>query len=920
MSDYPNAALRRACGVVARWVALPFALALVLLWPLLLPGYRFGGGASYEIIMVNGLRSAFNEHLLRGTFPLWNEWVGNGKIFLFWGSSLLNFLTPWELLFSPKVDVGVYKIELVVIYALAAALLLWAGRFIGARGWVAALGFFPCFLMGSMPNLGNWVAWSQVYLWGSASIGAMLLYFATDDRRLLPLYLGFAFLMVFGVRPDAFPMYLMFVATLVAVRLAERLIEKSLQLRCALRDFATNALTFVALPFGFYAWQLPLLLSLVETGGDRLRPSSATPLQALQHFIAALQVSEGTYFVLAWMLGIAAIFMARRARERATADSRVGALAAGGAALLLVGAAVVGFAWLNGPALMPGQSRGPGQKMFLLAVTVIALKAALGSYVTGGSAGERRARFLNLLHRQVTWRHTWQWPMMLSGVYCVLVEDMPQTAEYLRIALPLRLLFLLGLFYGVARGIDDDHPPVRRLAKGIVLCLGAGWVLRDYVSLPLGDVLNVIWVTRAETFWYLPSLSLLFVLGIDGVATDLGRWFASVKTLRPGASRRLARFGRLIVILGALVLAFPLVRPVIMTFYVGQGESHLNAVWRHMTPGEVARTEERRAEVVRLYRSVTARLGPDAAILTQSLDLRTPDPLEDIGYPGGSAVEGVRDAWSHDFINEHYRRLAERAFRDPIDPNDYGHDYEPVPRLYMYNHAGRKVYGRFVDSYRGGARKAVPGVWAHWVRHLLLESGKAIDPFFVQVMRVGGIMTAHGPLEPMQDLERFEPRDEEIWGKPVAYAFHPPRPLRRIAFLAAEGATQEALYRALLSEERNDLIALYGRLRITDQEMSEAGVRIETADFDTGRVNLTLTAERPGALVIFDAWDPGWRATRNATPVEVARAFIAMRAVPVEPGKNVIALRFWPVGLSAGLAVSLAAFAFALWWGRRAYR
>ncbi len=34
-------------------------------------------------------------------------------------------------------------------------------------------------------------------------------------------------------------------------------------------------------------------------------------------------------------------------------------------------------------------------------------------------------------------------------------------------------------------------------------------------------------------------------------------------------------------------------------------------------------------------------------------------------------------------------------------------------------------------------------------------------------------------------------------------------------------------------------------------------MRIVTADFDTGRVNLTLTAERPGALVIFDTWDPG---------------------------------------------------------------
>ena len=921
--NQPNPRLQRARSIATRWVALPLALALALLWPLVLPGYQFGGGASYEMVMVNGLRSAFNEQLLRGHFPLWNEWVGNGKVFLFWGSSFINYLTPFELLFSPKVDVGIYKVELVVIYALAAALLLWAGRFIGVRPWVAALSFFPCFIVGSMPNLSNWVAWSQVYLWGSASIGAMLLYFATGRRRLLPLYLGFTFLMVIGVRPDAFPLYLIFVAALVGVMLTERLIENPRRLRSALHAFAINALTFVTLPVAFYAWQLPMLLGLMEAGKDRLTPSSATPLQALEHFITALQVSEGSYFVLTWMLGAAAIhtatWAARRVQARSTAVVLRSVIAAGGVASLMA-AVYVSFARLNGPALMVGQSSGYGQMVLGMAIAVIALKAALVSSMTAGNAGEKRVRFLTLVHRHVSWRHTWQWPVLLSGVYSVLFEDMPQTGAYLPIALPLKLVFLLALFYGTARGIDDDNTLIRRLVRSIVLCLGIGWILRDFISLPLCDMFNIIWTTRAEFFWYLPCLSLLFMLGLDGLATDLIRGFASVKDRTPDMGRRVARFERFIVILAISAFAVPFVQSVLMAFYVPEGTYHSNAVWRHMPPEELQRSKERRAEVVRLYRSVVERLGPDAKILTQALDLSVPNPLEDIGYPGGSAGEGVHDAWSHDFVGEHYRRLAERAFVDPIDPNNYGLDYEPVPRLYLYNPAGRKVYQRFAHTYRGGAKKATQGVQANWVRTLLLESGKEPDPFFLQIMRVGGIMPAHGALHPIPGLERFEPRDEEIWGQPVAYTFTPARALRRIAFLPADGATPEALNKALLSENRAELVALYDRLRITDGEMAEAGVRIAMTTFGPDRIDLTLSAVRSGALVVFDAWDPGWQATRNGIPTEVARAFIAMRAIQIGPGTNVIALRFWPVGLSAGLAISFAAFAFALWWGRRSYR
>src|SRR6266550_8697399 len=74
-------ALQERITTYWRWLG-PAALALALYWPIFLPGYRLQGGFANEILMVNGLRTAFNRALLTGDFPLWNEWVASGKPFL----------------------------------------------------------------------------------------------------------------------------------------------------------------------------------------------------------------------------------------------------------------------------------------------------------------------------------------------------------------------------------------------------------------------------------------------------------------------------------------------------------------------------------------------------------------------------------------------------------------------------------------------------------------------------------------------------------------------------------------------------------------------------------------------------------------------------------------------------------------------
>ncbi|MBV8488040.1 MAG: YfhO family protein, partial [Planctomycetaceae bacterium] len=73
------------------------------------------------------------------------------------------------------------------------------------------------------------------------------------------------------------------------------------------------------------------------------------------------------------------------------------------------------------------------------------------------------------------------------------------------------------------------------------------------------------------------------------------------------------------------------------------------------------------------------------------------------------------------------------------------------------------------------------------------------------------------------------------------------------------------------------------------------------------RVALEVETSAPGYLVLADTWYPGWTATVDGWTLPVLRANIAFRAVALpEPGKHRVVFRYYPVGLNAGLALSLA--------------
>jgi hypothetical protein len=74
-------------------------------------------------------------------------------------------------------------------------------------------------------------------------------------------------------------------------------------------------------------------------------------------------------------------------------------------------------------------------------------------------------------------------------------------------------------------------------------------------------------------------------------------------------------------------------------------------------------------------------------------------------------------------------------------------------------------------------------------------------------------------------------------------------------------------------------------------------------------VVIETNGESAGWLMLMDAWYPGWRATIDGMPVEVARADVLFRAVPVPAGRHRVEFAFAPLSLWMGIGISLVTLA-----------
>jgi hypothetical protein len=90
-------------------------------------------------------------------------------------------------------------------------------------------------------------------------------------------------------------------------------------------------------------------------------------------------------------------------------------------------------------------------------------------------------------------------------------------------------------------------------------------------------------------------------------------------------------------------------------------------------------------------------------------------------------------------------------------------------------------------------------------------------------------------------------------------------------------------------------------------DSSRASVRLLSRA--PGRLSLKALLPGDGVLVVFNSYEKGWRAELNGTALRVLPADGAFQGLRLPAGEHVVALRYRPPGLVAGVAVGFVGLA-----------
>jgi hypothetical protein len=855
-----------------RFAILPAALATLLAWPLFLARYHIVGHAGIELLMAAGLKSRFNLALLEGMFPLWNEWVGGGTVFLLFGSALLHPYTLLELIFDRYVGDRMVAFEVAVSYALVAGLMMLACRWLGLRLWIGVAGFLGYVLSGPVTMIAHipwW--WSGLFVAGPTMLLIVSLYPGARPRRLEMWYLGLSLFLVNGVKPEAFYMFLIFLLLLV--------VGGAVRDRFEVADPASprglgplgRLVWFVLLPLALYAWQAPLVASLLRFSTFRFFAVDETLRGGLENLYLSAVVSSALRTGLAAFLMVLAV---RFGTRRAPVDSdgrphRVWAFADWRSGLCVVGA--VGLALSS----WPGRALG------------VAWMAAIGWGILAGLA---RNLSTESVMREVSLLSAWRWPVLAAGMHSALFETQALSPVQPVPALcrgGFVFVVIVGALYRPEEGRGDEtasHRRRSRVADYLIIGLGLGWLLRDFATLPLFDLFGFMWINPRDVFWYAPCPALLAMLGLLHVRELLSPGGAlAVTSGWLGRARAGAHVVVTALLLVALVqaLGFALLR-----FYVPAGYYVDNAVWQHAT----ARQERVRASQIETYRRrYETAVQEEGGFVRGITDLNYV-----VGLAGAAARFGVRDASAWDLVGDSYRRLVERAYFLPeTDLRD------AWPRMWVYSVSADRVYQKRFPP------RSVEDRWRDYGRTLGVPTGSRIDPFYFELLRVGIIWRFDQPPLPTDaQLVMFA-------GDPIlTYRFRPRRSLQRFGILPGSGWSG----RTLAPHGRQELKGIYDSMLFTVDELRREGIEMLELDLGANTQKFRIRTDREGYLVVFDTWHPDWRATVNGKRVEIVEALGAFRAIHLESGLNQIRLTYSPTGLGWGVAGSVAGLLLALLW------
>jgi hypothetical protein len=116
------------------------------------------------------------------------------------------------------------------------------------------------------------------------------------------------------------------------------------------------------------------------------------------------------------------------------------------------------------------------------------------------------------------------------------------------------------------------------------------------------------------------------------------------------------------------------------------------------------------------------------------------------------------------------------------------------------------------------------------------------------------------------------------------------------------------------------VVLMGAQAKVGHAQVGNLSYKADIVSYEPERVVVETTGASDGWLVLTDAWYPGWRATVDGASVEITRADVLFRAVPIPAGRHRIQFVYSPISFRIGVGISLVALvgcAVALWFGRR---
>jgi hypothetical protein len=120
------------------------------------------------------------------------------------------------------------------------------------------------------------------------------------------------------------------------------------------------------------------------------------------------------------------------------------------------------------------------------------------------------------------------------------------------------------------------------------------------------------------------------------------------------------------------------------------------------------------------------------------------------------------------------------------------------------------------------------------------------------------------------------------------------------------------------------------QLAVLAEGQATGGSTVEITEYQDQRVELRVTTERPGLLVLSDTYYPGWKAYVDGEETAIYPTDVALRSVYIEPGEHEVMFVYSPASFKLGVLISglslLALGTYAGWgtaqglWARRRER